>query len=210
MFLVAGVFQFTQSKAQKGFSLSVKAIPQFSFLHNSDDNDNNRLDTKTTFKAGFGIGSAYNFNDKIGIGLDVLYSLQGQKYDTASGEINKKLSYLKLPVLFSYNTDPSKTVSFIGKVGPQLSILTTAKLEDGEGEKLVAEGKDVYKNVTWGGVASAGAQFKLSQRFYLGTSVRFDYDFSNAEDEKYRYYSQGRATTHNMTAGLETSLKYVL
>ena len=31
--------------------------------------------------------------------------------------------------------------------------------------------------------------------------ARFDYDFTNAEDDGYRYYPAGRAKTYNMTAG---------
>jgi hypothetical protein len=44
---------------KKGFSLSVKATPQFSFLQNEDDNDNSMPDRKATFNINFGIGAGY-------------------------------------------------------------------------------------------------------------------------------------------------------
>jgi len=204
---VLALAAFNQVSAQKGLSLSVKGIPQFSWLQNSDDNDNNSFSKKSTFNASFGVGAAYNFTNNLGVGLDVLYSLQGQKYNLAGKEYHQKNNYLKLPVMFLYNTDPSKTVSFIGKVGPQLSILTSAKVDDGDGNELL-DNKDAYKSVTFGGVAVAGVQFRLNSALYLTTAARYDYDFTNAEEKDNT--AAGRASTHNMTAGLEVGLKYLL
>ena len=79
---IGSVFTVNKATAQQGFSLSVKAAPQFSFLQNKDDNNNSNYKRKTTFNANFGIGGAYNFTNNLGIGADVLYSLQGQKYMT--------------------------------------------------------------------------------------------------------------------------------
>src|SRR5258708_3369282 len=87
---VAGLTLINKANAQKGFSASVKVTPQFSFLENKDDNDNSNYETKATFNANFGIGGAYNFTDKLGIGVDVLYSLQGQRYKLSSTEYNQK------------------------------------------------------------------------------------------------------------------------
>ena len=89
------------ASAQKGLSVSVKATPQFSFLQNSDDKDNSQFDRKATINTNFGIGAGYNFTDNYGIGVDVLYSLQGQKYKIAGVESNQKLEYVKVPVYFS-------------------------------------------------------------------------------------------------------------
>ncbi len=70
-----------QVKAQKNFSLSVLGTPQFSFLQNEDDNNNSSFDRRSRFNTAFGVGGAYNFTGKTCIGLDVLYSLQGQRFD---------------------------------------------------------------------------------------------------------------------------------
>lgn len=199
-----------KATAQQGFSLSLKATPQFSFLNNKDDNDNSSYKRKATFNTNFGIGGGYNFTNKLGVGLDVLYSLQGQRYTLNNGnvEYNQKNEYVKIPLYFSYNTDASKAVSFIGKVGPQVSLITSSKLDDKDGNKIVGDTKDRYKSATFGGMALAGAQYKLDKNLYLTTAVRFDYDFTNAEDDKYSGYTAGRAKTYNMTAGLEVGLKY--
>ena len=199
------------ANAQKGFSVSVKATPQFSFLQNKDDNNNNNYSQKATFNTNFGIGGAYNFTDRIGVGADLLYSLQGQRYKlNNSGEFNQKNEYVKVPVYFSYNNDASKKIAFIGKLGPQVSFLTASKLDDKDGHGIIGDTKNRYKSVTFGAMALAGAQYKMMHNFYLSTALRFDTDFSNAEDDTYTGYIGGRAKTYNMTAGLEIGLKYVL
>lgn len=194
--------------AQKGFSVSVKGTPQFSWMNNSDDNDNNSLNNKSKFGANFGLGTQYNFTNNIGVGLDVLYSLQGRKYDLAGKEYDQKNEYIKIPLYFSYNTDPSKKIAFVGKLGPQLSILANSKLD---GENLTkADTKDRYKDITFGGMANAGVQFAIASDIYLNTGIRYDYDFTNAEDDSYRSYPAGRAKTYNSSIGLEVGLKYQL
>jgi hypothetical protein len=108
------------------------------------------------------------------------------------------------------NYNPDKPISFIGKIGPQLSVLADSRLTDGNGHTLKSSTKDFYKDVTFGGMAAAGAQFKLDRRLFLTTMGRFDYDFTNAEDHNNLYYPAGRAKTHNMTTGVELGFKYML
>lgn len=208
LFAFAGLTSINKANAQKGFSASVKATPQFSFLQNKDDNFNNNYENKATFNTNFGVGSAYNFTDKFGVGLDVLYSLQGQRYKLSGTEYNQKNEYIKVPVYFTYNSNSSKKVSYVGKIGPQVSFIISSKVDDKDGKTVFSDVKDRYKSATFGGAALAGVQFKLDQNLYLITAARFDYDFTNAEDDTYSLYTNGRANTYNVTAGIEVGLKY--
>jgi len=214
MFLAALVLAVStvnkKANAQQGFSVSVKTTPLFSFLQNKDDHDKSSIQQKATANANFGIGAAYNFTPKSGVGMDVLYSLQGQRYEIGEIETKQKVNYVKIPVYFTYNGNPGKPVSFIGKIGPQLSVLTDSKLTDNNGHTLKSNTKDHYKDVTFGGMAAGGAQFKLDRRLFLTTMARFDYDFTNAEDHSKPNYPAGRAKTYNMTTGMEVGLKYML
>jgi opacity protein-like surface antigen len=70
--------------------------------------------------------------------------------------------------------------------------------------------KNQYKDITFGGVANAGVEFNLSKTLALATGVRFDYDFTNAEDKNAASYPANRAKTYNSTLGLEIGLKYKL
>jgi hypothetical protein len=199
-----------KANAQQGFSVTAKAAPQFTFLQNKDDHDNGNIQHKATVDANFGIGAGYNFTPALGVGMDLLYSMQGQRYKVNGTETNQKVFYVKIPIYFTYNHNPDKPVSFIGKIGPQLSFLTNSRITDGNGHTLNPDTKDHYKDVTFGGMASAGAQFKLDRKLFLTTMGRFDYDFTNAEDDNYSYHPTGRAKTHNMTTGLEVGLKFML
>jgi Outer membrane protein beta-barrel domain len=208
-FVLAAFTVSNKANAQQGFSVSVKTTPQFSFLRNKDDRDNSRNQQKTTVNANFGIGAGYNFTPALGVGMDVLYSLQGQRHELNGIETNQRVNYVKIPVYFTYNRNPNKPVSFMGKIGPQLSILTSSKLTENNGHTLKSNTKALYEDVTFGAVLAAGAQFKLDRKLFLTTMARFDYDFTNAEDDSYRFYRAGRSKTYNMTTGLEVGLKYM-
>ena len=200
----------TNVNAQKGFNLSVKATPQFSFLLNKDDNDNNLYNSKATFNTNFGIGAGYNFTKNIGVAIDGLYSMQGQKYELSGEEYNQKVNYVKVPVYFTYNTNPQKSISFSGKIGPQVSFLTTSKLTNDDGKDLVGDTNDRYEKATFGGAAEAGIQLRMDRNLFLTAGVKFDVDFTNAEDKDFTSYPSGRAETYNMTSGLEVGFKYFL
>lgn len=199
-----------KAQAQKGFSVSVKGTPQFSWIQNSDDNDNSAVDIKPTFGVNFGVGAGYNFTKDMGVALDVIYSMQGRQYEAGPLEFKQKVDYLKVPLMFTYNTNSEKTVSFVGKIGPQLGILMSSSLQDGDGDKLVDDMNDQYETISFGGVANLGAQFRLDKKLFLTAGARFDFDFTNAENEDYTFYTPGRAQSNNITLGLEIGLKMQL
>ena len=194
-------------KAQSKWAVSVKGSPALSWMHNSDDKDLAGFDSKTKFTGNFGLGVEYALSQHWGLGLDALYSLQGRKFDYSNTEYNQKNDYIKIPLYASYRTPLSSSVAFVGKLGPQLSILTNSELKGGS-QKL--DTKDQYKDITFGGVANAGVEFNLSKTLALATGVRFDYDFTNAEDKNFANYPSNRAKTYNSTLGLEIGLKYKL
>ena len=105
---------------------------------------------------------------------------------------------------------PRKEFPSLEKLAPQVSILADSKLTNKDGDEIKPNTKDRYNDATFGAMAAAGAQFKLNKKLFLTTMTRFDYDFTNAEDDGYRYYTAGRAKTYNMTTGLEVGLKYLL
>lgn len=191
-----------RSIAQQGFSLSVKATPSFSFL-NADLL--NSLNKETTFKSNFGVGAEYNFTDNYGIGMDVLYSLQGQKYRVTILEVQQKLSYVKVPIYFSYYADPNKTASFYGKIGPQIGFLTSARYT---GFGLKPNNKFMYKDVVIGAMANAGVQFRLSDQLFLQTGLYFDYDLSNAVINDVAGVNINMTNAHSMNAGVQIGVKY--
>jgi hypothetical protein len=213
LLLVSFALVFISASEQlmaQGFSVNINAAPQFSFIRNKDDKNNAALDRKGTLAMRLGLGAGYQFTKHTGVGLNLYYSWQGQKYEISGRELKQKLNYVRIPAIFVYNTDPSKTVAFVAKAGPQLSILASSKLEDGNGHDVISDTDDRYENVTFGAVVRAGIQVRLGGPFFLETGVWFDNDFTDAEDKDHPSYAAGRAKSYNMTTGLQVQLKYVL
>ncbi len=190
------------AEAQQGFNVSVKGTPQFSTLTGDVASG---LNKKSTFKASYGVGAEYNFTDNYGLGMDILLASQGQKYKVTILEFQQKLSYIKVPVYFTYVTDPSKTASFYGKIGPQIGFLTAAKYN---ALGLKPNNKFMYKDVVFGGMANAGVQFRLNEKLFLQTGLYFDYDFSNAVISDIAGVNINIVSAHNMNAGVQLGLKY--
>jgi hypothetical protein len=208
IFLICSFITADKATAQQGFSFSLKTVPLYSFLHNKTNNNNVKYSQKPTFNTNFGIGGTYNFTKNMGIGADVLYACQGQRYTVNSSwnDYYQKNKYIKVPVYFTYNSDASKRVSFVGKMGPQISFLTQSRLDYYDGSKLSRNTKQKYKSTTFGAMAFAGTQYKLTSNLYFTSGIRFDYDFSNAEERGYT--GAVRTKSHNMTAGAELGFKY--
>lgn len=123
--------------AQKGLHLGVRYAPQASFYINSDDFDDPHQDPRVRFRHSGGLLLGYHFSDNIGVGTELTLSGEGIRYiiqeshriNLSSGydftdDVN--LTYFKLPILFRFNTDPTKRAAFQGFVGPQFSFLTGA------------------------------------------------------------------------------------
>ncbi len=83
-----GVLLIGSIWAQEGaFRIGAVLLPQNTWLLNQDDSDAGpELDYEVTWGFAGGSSASYNFNGYLGVGLDVLYSNQGQKYKgTESG-----------------------------------------------------------------------------------------------------------------------------
>lgn len=207
--------------AQSGFQVGVQGVPQMSWLMNSDDRDNGAFDPLPTINGAFGVTLQYGFTDNFGIGLDGLYSMQGQRYELDGIEYYKRIDYIKIPLMFVYSTELSSSVMLLGKIGPQAGLLIDAKLLDKDGDEVVANQTAGYMDYDISGVAMLGAGFKLTEVLILETSLRYDFGFTDAEDKDYNRslndpdapangVNDGRAVTNNMTAGVNIGLKYLI
>ncbi len=202
--------QAGMTSASTSFYLGVRGIPQLSWMVNKDDIDNSSYETQTKFGAGFGLAGGYNFTDHSGVELDALYSIEGKKYKLGGTEYNQKLNYLKVPLMFTYATAPA-TFRFIGKIGPQINILSVAEINPAlvNGTKIT-DNKDAYNDFVFGAVASAGARYAITDMLSLEALLRYDISFTKVENDSYKLFPAGRSNTYNMTAGLEIGLNYLI
>jgi hypothetical protein len=211
--VVFGMLLIGSTWAQEGtFRIGAVLLPQNTWLLNQDDSDAGpELDYEVTWGFAGGIGTFYNFNDYLGVGLDVLYSNQRQKYkgresDTTYYTAKTTLNYLKVPLLFRFNSDPNSVVQFSAFLGPQFSFLLSYKDRfeafeanvpsfrrevsgkewsiTGDGtsdkEKLTAP---IYKSFLPGAVLGFGIGIKPTDELLISLHIRADYAFGDAENK---------------------------
>ena len=224
-FLAGGLLSFIVSNAQEGFCLGIEGTPQLSWLLNKDDMNNTNYQTVGTFNSSWGITSQYGFNKNLGIGLNALYSFQGQRYILSSVESYRKVGYIKVPLMFVYTTEVSPKMLFIGKIGPQFDFLTNASLTTKGGTNIVSDMSSAYQSFNYGAVVHAGFSFKLTDMLMLDIMLRYDYDFTDAEKSGNKLevinpnpvvtriplqaVTARSANTYNTSAGLSIGLKYL-
>lgn len=217
--IITGVIMSAaQLNAQEGFGIGIEGTPQFSWLINSDDRSNASYETMGTLNGSFGVTMQYGFNDMNALGLNVLYSYQGQRFKLNTVERYKMVEYIKIPLLYVYSYGISRNLRFIGKIGPQLDILANARLTDKDGNDIVGDHMDAYNNAALDVVGSAGFGFLLSDNWWFDAAVRYDIGLTNAEDPGYRRNindplrstrESGRTMTNNSTLGLNLGIRYV-
>lgn len=212
----------TPVKAQQGLHLGVQGTPHLSWLMNKDNTKNPDFEYVPTYSGSAGITSQFGFTEDMAVGLDVLYSMQGQRFKLSGVESYKKVDYVKIPVMFVYNYKSSDMITMSYKIGPQLGILANAKLTDKNGNNIVSDQKAAYQKAEFGAVASAGVGIKLMEKMFLDIAIRYDYGFTNAEDNDFVTHinhpltpgvgnglSTTRSTTNNSTVGLTVGFRWL-
>ena len=208
--VVFGVLLIGSTWAQEGaFRIGAVLLPQSTWLLNQDDSDAGpELDYEVTWGFAGGISASYNFNDYLGVGLDVLYSNQGQKYkgresDTTSYTAKTTLNYLKLPLLLRFNSDPNSVVQFNAFLGPQFSFLLNyndrketnppTEIQEVSGKEMSirfgnistkeALTAPIYKSFLPGAVLGFGIGIKPTDALLISLHIRADYAFGDAENK---------------------------
>jgi len=140
------------SKAQSALTIGIRLNPEYTgILNKNDANAGPELDYERHFGYCAGVGATYALTNHIGLGVDILFSREGQAFsghftgielnETAystvvarQGFLNDEpvegdyvalaeLNYIKLPLMISLSTDNSKPVFFSILAGPQINFL---------------------------------------------------------------------------------------
>lgn len=199
-------------QAQKGIKIGVVALPQTSWMLNSDDMEapQDQFSYKTTFGMAAGPSFGYNFTDGFGFRMNFLFSSQGQRYKNINSEgteVNhfRRLSYFKVPLFLSFNTRTDYTkLIFSANLGFQASVLTRAKYTNDDESYTPDEA--LLDNVTnypttyqryapfdFGPTASIGLDIKLTYNVMANIHLRGDYSLADAENKNaaYKFWSAG-------------------
>lgn len=214
---------FGNLNAQKGFQIGVELTPQFSYLVNQDDIDSPFFDEMHAFNGSFGLTTQLGFNENIGIGLNLIHSFQGSKYEWKGRDLYKLLQYTKIPLMLTVSIPFAERMMFVGKIGPQFSILTDAKLLNHEGIIIINDYYEAFEIYEWSAMLSAGIAFRINEYVSVDAAMRYDVGLTNAEDEMFARNvhfpfdletpapaSSPRGTTRNLTMGLAFGVRYIL
>lgn len=216
-------FSVCTVKAQKGLHLGIKAIPQSTWMFNNSDSDNPQFLYNSTFRSAFGLDVDYHFTDGVGAGINLIYSLQGQKFENRNGTVEafRKMTYLKLPLLLNFNTSSESVVMFMGSVGPQFSFPLKGTLETNIPFANDVDITDYYK-VDIGVVFGFGLGFNITEYLQASLGLRFDGGFTSedtdatstlagAADGFSRYpVGETRSKTIQASGGVQIGFKYIL
>jgi hypothetical protein len=134
---------------------------------------------KDEFNFGYNVGAfaEINFTKEIGIQPEVLWNQTNYRtatkfsdiYPQGVDDVKGKLSYLSIPVLFSYS--PAKIISF--QLGPQFGLLLN------HDNSLVKNGEDAFKKgdlSALGGVQLNIGGVKIGGRYVIGLTNINDID----------------------------------
>jgi len=156
-FVVILIIVFGVSKAQT-VELGIRYNPEFTYLLNKNDNNaGSNLSLTSNFAYySLGAGGIINFNNYLGIAVDLLFSREGQRFEgnftgsfdastyslvvrrqldlnnlESSGNYVAKaeLNYIKIPLMISITSDNTRQFFFTLQAGPQFNFLVDVAQE---------------------------------------------------------------------------------
>ena len=101
--------------------IGFRYMPTFTSFDITPTN-NSTITTSFTVGHGFGAFLAYYLSDNSAIQGELIYSSLSQKYVDNSVENTISLSYINIPLLFSFNSSKSAPLNFNAVIGPQIGI----------------------------------------------------------------------------------------
>ncbi len=214
LFIFACIFlvNISDSRAQQGVQIGLVFQPSLQTMRPawlSSSGDKFDPDFNQTIRAAIGAQLDYHFSPYVGVGLNVEYSAQGQKFLVSENNAYKahyyKFNYIKIPFYLSFNT--SGKARLVGHIGPQVLVLMAAR------DKYDTKNHDItdnYAPLNLGFNFNLGIGFMLNNNLMVTAAPNFDLAFLNynytTDEAESAYLGKSPVTT---TFGLQLILKYV-
>lgn len=189
---LAAVFAFGFANAQDSkMRFGVKAGMNVANLTGDVENTNSLIGAHV---GGF---MEYKLNDKFAIQPELLFSMQGAKFEftdidddfnVVTVEEDLKLNYLNLPIMAKYYATEKITV----EAGPQIGFLMSAKFGD-------EDWKDYTNSIDFG--LNFGAGYEFTDNFSAG--LRYNLGLSNVDD-----LPESSDTVHNGVFSVSAAYKF--
>lgn len=231
--------------AQKGFELTVNTSLNFSFINNQNDIQESSTQSRLSFGNSSLITVGHHFNKNIGIatGLGFTYLRQNYVKTSTAKQIkilqetsHRALTYARLPLLISINTNPDQPIQFFMRFGPHLDALITATskteypFNSGQADQKInyrglsnnqEKPLKVFNDFTIGLSLDLGTKIRLSDRFSLLILAHVESSLSNIEGQDSPNYFPAsfravtpkdyilvRQQTYGIMLGLNIGLSY--
>jgi hypothetical protein len=211
LFLV-GAFALVASNtafAQRGWQVGMFALPQYSIMYNATDMSSPKdvYGYRPTFGVGVAFLAGYGFTNNLGLRANLMFSDQGQSntYVLPNEELklteytrDLRLRYLKLPILFRWNSDPEKKAAATIETGPQLDFLVNVNEQTSDkvyrpfppiGQTFTGypSRSTTFNPVNFSWVLAAGVDVKLRYNIKMNIQVRFDAGFVDVEKKDAKF-----------------------
>lgn len=210
--------------SQAGPQIQVVGGGQNTWMFNEADSDEgDALDYEPTFGTTVGVKGALFLSQSVGIETGLILSKQGQAYEHTIGggnqtfnyESSRTLTYIKIPLLLHFRSQPDQPAYFSAMIGPQVSLLNDFSSDaDNSLSRFRWGEKSDYESQVTDIVLAFGPGFSLSDKLKLDLHFRFDYGLTDAEDKSSGHWNNifkaERPETFNATGGLQLGLTYAL
>lgn len=165
-------FAMTASAQESSKYLGIKGGLNMFKLYGDDVED-----AKSLYSFAIGGFCACNFNEMFALQPEIYYSVKGTKEETIAGDIDLKLGYIDIPILFKVKFPlEGKNWSPNLYAGPYFAFLLSADVEG-------FDVKDDMKSTDLGLVVGAGFDFMLSEGTRaLNLDFRYSIGFTKLDD----------------------------
>lgn len=239
LLLATVLFFASQSFAQQGLELTAGYTPGLSFILNDQDfAEGETLNFTTTYGSQFGVTVGYNFNDLIGVATGFGLASINQNYVTDFANVseqntfNRRLSYIRIPVLFRIGSDPTRSTGAYFRAGPHFDFLTSATGEyinnigikktiktNYRDQKNLITGEEhtVYEQTVIGVTMEIGGRIRISDVMGVLVAFHLESTLTNPEGKDARLYfpykgtilNRSRDRAWNIMPGIHLGFQYV-
>jgi hypothetical protein len=138
------------------------------------------MDLKSRTGLHIGVVAEFKLTETFAIQPELLYSMQGYKFELGGEDFETKTDYLIVPIMAKYFVTEGLSI----EAGPQVGFLMSAK--DDEGEDI----KDGYKSIDFGINGGLGYELPMGvffqARYYVGLSNIAEDSDEGATDVEYK------------------------
>lgn len=238
--LVAVLFFASPSFAQQGLELTVGYTPGLSFILNDQDFATGKeLNITATYGHQLGLTVGYNFNENMGVATGLGFASINQNYVTDFDNVSeqntfdRRLSYIRVPVLFRIGSDPSRSAGAYFRAGPHFDFLTgaTGKYNTNIGIKgsietnyrdqktpLTGKKLNVFEQTVIGITMEVGGRIRISDAMGVLVAFHLESTLTNPEGKDASLYfphdgtvlNRSRDRAWNIMPGIHVGFQYVL